>query len=563
MDRHFGYGWKVNGHGGTHAIDAAVASGVAHLFTLSGAHVFPLYDAAVGGKESVLAADSVRAAERDGLLRLIDVRHEQTAVFAAEAMGKLSRTPGFAALTAGPGVTNGISAITGAYFNGSPLVVLGGRAPDTRWGSGALQELDQPPMVANVTKRAFTIHDPSLIRANVQEAFDLAREPHRGPVFVDIPMDILFSWADVPAPKSTTWQQVAPDPDLIMQAATQVSKSRHPVVIIGGDIWQGDAVEQAQEFIRGLGLPAIANGMGRGILPPADPHLVTRARSHAFAHCDLVIVIGTPLDFRLGYGSFGDPPAAVLHLVDAVSQVSSHAPSALTIVGDLGLSMDAIKSAVPPTDFAAWCTQLRDLSRAAIAKDDDLFTNNSSPIHPARIYGDLLPRLTPDSVVIGDGGDFVSFAGKFVEPTQPGRWLDPGPYGCLGTGPGYAMAARLANPSSPTFLLMGDGAAGFSIMDMESLVRHQLPVAIIIGNNQGWALEKQPMRFLYGYDVIADLPAARYDTIMQALGGDGELVTEAQGIGPALDRAMNSKLPYVVNIMTDPEASYPRSTTGI
>ena len=553
----------MNGHGGTHAIDAAVASGVEHLFTLSGAHVFPLYDAAVGGKESVLAAGSPRAAERDGPVRLIDVRHEQTAVFAAEAMGKLTRTPGFAALTAGPGVTNGISAITGAFFNGSPLVVLGGRAPDTRWGSGALQELDQPPMLANVTKRAFTIHDPATIRTEVQGAFDLARAPHRGPVFIDVPMDTLFSWSDVPAPPHTAAQQVAPDPDLISAAAAQISNSRHPVVIIGGDVWQGAAVEHAQEFIRGLGLPTISNGMGRGILPPTDPHLVTRARSHAFAHCDLVIVIGTPLDFRLGYGTFGDPPAAVLHLVDSQSQMSSHAPSALTIVGDLGLAMDAIKSAVPRSDFSGWCTQLRDLSLAAIANDHELFEDNNSPIHPARIYGDLLPRLTPDSVVIGDGGDFVSFAGKFVEPMHPGRWLDPGPYGCLGTGPGYAMAARLVNPSAPVFLLMGDGAAGFSIMDMESLVRHQLPVVIIIGNNQGWALEKQPMRILYGYDVIADLPAARYDTIMQALGGDGELVDEAQGIGPALDRAMNSKLPYVVNILTDPEASYPRSTTGI
>lgn len=517
----------------------------------------------LAGKDSVLAAADRRAAERDGPLRLIDVRHEQTAVFAAEAMGKLTRIPGFAALTAGPGVTNGISAITGAYFNGSPLVVLGGRAPDTRWGSGALQELDQPPMVANVTKKAFTIHDPARIREGVQGAFELARTPHRGPVFVDVPMDILFSWAEVCAPASAALHRLAPDPDLIQQAAALITASRHPVVIIGGDVWQGGAVEHAQEFIRGLGLPTIANGMGRGVLPPSDPHLVTRARSQAFAKCDLVIVVGTPLDFRLGYGSFGDPPVNVVHLVDAGSQRSSHAPQACTIAGDLGLSMDAIASATTPPDFGAWRAGLRDLSLAAIANDDQLFQSSSSPIHPARIYGDLLPRLTADSVVIGDGGDFVSFAGKYIEPALPGRWLDPGPYGCLGTGPGYAMAARLANPASPVFVLMGDGAAGFSIMDMESLVRHRLPVVIIIGNNQGWALEKQPMQFLYGYDVIADLPAARYDIIMQTLGGGGELVTEAKDIGPALDRAMNANLPYVVNIMTDPEASYPRSTTGI
>jgi len=553
----------VNGHGGTHAVNAALANGVTHLFTLSGAHVFPVYDAAVGGKESVVAAGNARSAERGGPLCLIDVRHEQTAVFAAEAMGKLTRTPGFAALTAGPGVTNGISAITGAYFNGSPLVVLGGRAPDTRWGTGALQELNQPPMVANVTKLATTIHSPELIRSGLQEAFELARAPHRGPVFVDVPMDILFSWAEVPDLVPTTPSRAEPDPDIIKDTAIRISASRHPVVIIGGDVWQGAAVEQAQEFIRGLGLPTITNGMGRGILPPSDPHLVTRARSHAFSNCDLVIVIGTPLDFRLGYGQFGDPPADIVHLVDAKSQVSSHAPNAVTIVGDLGLSMDSLRAAATPPDVGQWRAQLRDLSLAAITRDDELFQNNNSPIHPARIYGDLLPRLTPDSIIIGDGGDFVSFAGKYIEPAQPGRWLDPGPYGCLGTGPGYAMAARLANPSAPVFLLMGDGAAGFSIMDLESLVRHQLPVVIVIGNNQGWALEKNPMRFLYGYDVIADLPATRYDTIMQTLGGGGELVNNPHDIGPALDRAMNSNLPYVVNIMTDPEATYPRSTTGI
>jgi acetolactate synthase-1/2/3 large subunit len=198
-----------------------------------------------------------------------------------------------------------------------------------------------------------------------------------------------------------------------------------------------------------------------------------------------------------------------------------------------------------------------------VAADAADLANDSSPIHPARIYGELLPRLTPDSVVIGDGGDFVSFAGKYIEPEQPGRWLDPGPYGCLGTGPGFALAAGLVHPQSPLFLLMGDGAAGFSLMDVDSLVRHRIPAVMIVGNNAGWALEKQPMRLLYGYDVITDLAPTHYDEIVVALGGGGETVTDPAQVGPAIDRAMASGIPYLVNVMTDRDAAYPRSTLGI
>jgi acetolactate synthase-1/2/3 large subunit len=167
-------------------------------------------------------------------------------------------------------------------------------------------------------------------------------------------------------------------------------------------------------------------------------------------------------------------------------------------------------------------------------------------------------------VVIGDGGDFVSFAGRFVEPSLPGRWMDPGPFGCLGTGLGYAIAARLAHPSAQVVLLLGDGAAGFSLMDVDTMVRHNLPVVMVIGNNGMWGLEKFPMQFLYGYDVAAELtPGTRYDEVVRALGGGGELVSKPDQLGPALRRAFDSGVPYCVNVLTDPTIAYPRSTTGI
>ena len=255
------------------------------------------------------------------------------------------------------------------------------------------------------------------------------------------------------------------------------------------------------------------------MIPPSDPHLVTRARSAAFKGADLVIVVGTPLDFRLGYGTFGDPPAQVIHVVDAESERSGAATVACALVGDLSASLLALADGSAAD--GAWVESLRDAAAAAVAADGADLANDSSPIHPARIYGELLPRLTPDSVVIGDGGDFVSFAGRYIEPEQPGRWLDPGPYGCLGTGPGFALAAGLVHPQSPLFLLMGDGAAGFSLMDVDSLVRHRIPAVMIVGNNAGWALEKQPMRLLYGYDVITDLAPTHYDEIVIALGRRG------------------------------------------
>ena len=297
-------------HGGEHVIDAAREAGVSTVFTLSGAHIFPVYDAAVGGKARVDAAADRRSAERGGPLRLVDTRHEQTAAFAAEATGKLTRTPGFAAVTAGPGVTNAVSAITSAWFNGTPMVVLGGRSPDSRWGAGALQELDQPPILAPVTKGSWTTHDAAAIRADGDKAFALAASAHSGPVFWDIPMDVIFA----PSARSGVAPTVvdrgpAPDPESVDAARALIEQARHPVLIIGGGVWMGDAVEAARALVASRNLPVIANGMGRGIVPPSDPHLVTRARSAAFKGADLVIVVGTPLDFRLGYGVFGDPPA--------------------------------------------------------------------------------------------------------------------------------------------------------------------------------------------------------------------------------------------------------------
>ncbi|HLJ98352.1 MAG TPA: acetolactate synthase [Streptosporangiaceae bacterium] len=543
---------ELTGHGGTLAVAVAHEFGVDTMFTLSGGHVFPLYDAAARGEFP---------------LRIVDVRHEQTAVFAAEATARLTLSPGLAVVTAGPGVTNTVSAVTTAHFNGAPLVLLAGRAPDYRWGAGSLQELDHPPLLAPVTKASSTVHLTDEIPAAVASAFTTALTPHRGPVFLDMSLEALFGSGSAPAPASMALDGAADgavaDVEDVTRIAGLLRAAERPVLVLGSDVWLGGAAAAAQGAAEELRLPVITNGQARGVLPRGHSLLVSRARKVAFGEADLVVVVGVPLDFRLGYGAFGD--ARVVHVMDSAAGIATHVPLAASACGDLtGFFAWLAEETGGPCGSPDWASRLAEAAKDALAADEPLLSSDASPIHPARIYGELMRVLDDDAVVIGDGGDFVSFAGRFVEPARPGCWLDPGPYGCLGTGLGYAIAARLARPSSQVVLLLGDGAAGFSLMDVDTLVRHRLPAVMICGNNGAWGLEKHPMRALYGYDVAADLqPGCRYDEVVRALGGAGELVTSAEEIGPALRRAFASGAPYLVNVVTDTEAVYPRSTSGV
>jgi acetolactate synthase-1/2/3 large subunit len=534
---------RYEGHGGDLALATLAAFGVTEMFTLSGGHVFPLYDAAQ-------RAD----------VRLVDVRHEQSAVFAAEAVAKLQRRAALAVLTAGPGVTNGISGLTSAYFNASPVVVLGGRAPQFRWGSGSLQEMDHLPLVRPVTKHAETIFETEAIPARVHEAVTIALTAHRGPVFLDFPLEVIFSQAEAALPGASDVPVIEPDPDEVAKAAALLAGAQRPVIIAGSDVYAGDAVAALREAAEALRVPVFTNGMGRGSLPPEHPLAFAKARRVALSGADVVCVVGTPLDFRLGFGEFGD--AQVVHIVDAPSQRAPHVSPAAAPAGDLRLILTALADyAGTRADHDDWVATLRTAEDAAKAKEVDALEADTDPIKPSRVYGELRKVLDRDAVTIGDGGDFVSYAGKYLEPAQPGTWLDPGPYGCLGTGMGYAMGARLTYPDRQICVLMGDGAAGFSLMDVESLVRQNLPVVIVVGNNGIWGLEKHPMRMMYGYDVAADLqPGLRYDDVVRALGGAGETVENAGDLGPALRRAFDSGVPYLVNVLTDPEDAYPRSS---
>jgi acetolactate synthase-1/2/3 large subunit len=535
---------------GALAVHALHAAGVQHLFTLSGGHIFPLYDGC-----------------RQAGLRLWDFRHEQSATFAAEGLAKLTRMPQVAAVTAGPGVTNAVSAVATARFGGSPVLVIGGRAPASTWGTGSLQEIDHTAFMAPLTKLAATAMTPDDVAPTVAEALRVAGSAHRGPTFVDIPMDVVFTPGTATQPPTPVGAEhhLHDDGD-VAAIAEALRTSRTPLLIGGTDVWMDGAVESFTTLAETLGAPVIQNGMGRGCMPADHPQVLARARGAAIAGADLVVVVGTPLDFRLGFGRFGD--ARVVHITDHPDQLSTHASPALTAAGSLHPLLRALAASAggPTADLreqrATWLASLHEVEDRAVAKDADLLTADGDTIHPARVYGALQEVLDRDAVVIGDGGDFVSYAGRYVQSHLPGRWLDPGPYGCLGTGMGYSAAARIAHPDAQVVLMLGDGAAGFSLMDVESLVRQRLPVVMVCGNNGIWALEKYPMQAMYGgWDVAADLqPGLGYDEVVQAMGGGGETVRDSRDIAKAIRRGFDSGVPYLVNVLTDPSVAYPRST---
>jgi acetolactate synthase-1/2/3 large subunit len=331
------------------------------------------------------------------------------------------------------------------------------------------------------------------------------------------------------------------------------------VLVAGGDVWADGAWEALRRCVESLRVPTFVNGQGRGCLP-AD-HGLAFARTRSFLkQADVVVVVGTPLDFRLSFGSFG--AAQVVHVVDHPDSRAGHVDAAVSPAGDLSTILDGMASHTGGrADHEAWIAKLCDEETARREAERAELEADTDPIHPARVYGELRRRLARDAVVIGDGGDFVSYAGKLVDSYEPGCWMDPGPYGCLGTGLGYAIAARVAHPDRQVVLLQGDGAIGFNGMDFDTLVRHELPVVAIVGNNGIWGLEKHPMQAIYGYDVAADLQAGcRYDRVVEGLGGAGETVERPADLGPALDRAFAAGVPYLVNVLTDPAVAYPRTS---
>ena len=535
-------------HGGRLVSATLKAHGVSHLFTLSGGHLFSVYD----------------GCKHDGIA-IVDTRHEQTAAFAAEGWAKATRQPGVAALTAGPGVTNGMSAMASAQMNGTPMLVLGGRAPAMRWGQGSLQEIDHVPFVAPVTKLAATAGSSDQIPQMVDLAFRTTMEAPTGPTFVDLPLDHVFSEGALPEtePAPVPDIRALPVADEVEQAAALLAGAERPVVMAGTGLYWAHGEDALRSLAEELQIPVFLNGLGRGCLPADHERFFSRARSQALKGADVALVIGVPMDFRLGFGQSFGPHTKIIVIGSAPPEKPSAREPAVELYGGVSATLDALRESAGdvPGARAEWLTDLRAAENEKRAGEQDQLDDDRAPLHPMRLYFELQQVLDRGSIVIGDGGDFVSYAGRVIDSYEPGTWMDPGPYGCLGSGPGYAIAAKLARPDKQVCLLLGDGAFGFAGMEFDTMVRHGIPVVGVMGNNGIWALEKHPMEFLYGYSVAADLqPECRYDQVVESLGGHGELVTKPDELKPALERAFASGKPALVNVLTDPTVVYPRKS---
>ena len=461
-------------------------------------------------------------------------------------------------------MTNGLSAIAGAQANDSPICVLGGRAPEMRWGSGSLQEIDHLPFVSPLVKSAQTVKDPGRIAAMTAAALDLAAAGAERPDLRRLPARRRLHRGRGGGPGAARRPARRSRPRGSSEAAALLAGAERPVIMAGTGLYWGRGEEEMRALAEALGIPVFLNGLGRGCLPADHELAFSRARGTALQGADVALVIGVPMDFRLGFGgSFGEETKIVR--LDVAPNALERQPRARRRPGRRRRRRAWRRSArrrARPGAARAWVEQLRqrrgrEARRRSVSELDD----PRSPLHPVRVYRELGEVLDRDAIVVGDGGDFVSYAGRFIDTYQPGCWMDPGPFGCLGAGPGQAIGAKVAHPDRQVCLLLGDGAFGFAGMEFDTMARHGLGVVGVMGNNGIWALEHHPMKFLYGYSVAAELrPETRYDELVESLGCDGILVREPGELRPALERAFASGRPTLVNVLTDPEVVYPRKS---
>ncbi len=533
-------------HGGRLIARTLRAHGIDTVFTLTGGHISAIFDGCVA----------------EGI-RVVDVRHEQAAAHAADAYGRLTFRPGVAAVTAGPGVTDAVTGACNAMYANSPMLLLGGRNPLGLEGMGALQDAPQVDLLRPVTKRSEVALQSDRLPEFVTYALRDAMSPRMGPVYLDLPMDVLMNGADgddvvIPQAQMFTHGPGA-DPDAVAEVAALLAAATNPVVMSGSGTYWAQAWDELATLAEVARVPVYVNGMSRGILPSTHPNLLALTRKQALRHADVVIALGVDFDFRLGYGR-GDgylDDVKVVHVDPQADKVGHNRDVHLGIVADIRSFLTALlahDATFGRSEDPAHLVELRADEASRRQARLEASSSDAAPIHPLRFAREVAEWLDPDGIVIGDGGDIVAHTAGFVAVDRPGSWMDPGPFGCLGVGAPFAMAAKVVHPERPVTVVYGDGSFGFNGMEVESAARQDLPFVGVIGNDGAWGEMKAFHERAYGPEamVAQDLSQdTRYEDMAVALGGYGERVEKPDDIKPALDRARESGVPAIVNVLLD------------
>jgi thiamine pyrophosphate-dependent acetolactate synthase large subunit-like protein len=530
-------------HGGHLIAQALRQEGVSHLFTLSGGHIAPIYDGC--------SAEGIR---------IVDFRHEQAATHAADGWARVTLQPGVAAVTAGPGVTDSVTGIANASYANSPILVLSGKNPIVEFEMGSLQEMDQVTLVSSITKWARTCYDVRKAADLVTTAFRHAMSGRKGPVFLDFPLDVQLNSvpSDVSLPASyRSDARPLGDPDLVKEAVRLLREAERPIVFAGAGIRWSGAHEALAELAHAVKAPVFLNSLGRGCLPPDDPYFFSSARKHALGKADLIVALGVDWDFRLGFGQRGFAPDVKVIQVDVDGvHIGRNRPVDVGIVGDPGRVIEQLVNAgAGSAEEPDWTDEVRAEEQQRNEEARAAMESDAVPIHPQRFAREIRDFLDPDAIVVGDGGDIVGISASIVQARYPGHWLDPGPFGCLGVGPSFAIAAKLAKPDKQVLIIYGDGSFGLNAMEYESAIRQRIPFVGIIGNDGAWGQIKVAQEALYG---PGNAPAseldqeAPYHRMVEGLGGFGAKVTRPEDIRPALKEAFDAGVPACINVILDP-----------
>lgn len=557
-------------HGGDLVGDVLRAQGVEFLFTLCGGHISP-----------VLIGAKARG------IRVVDTRHEATAVFAADAVARLTGRPGVAAVTAGPGLTNTITAVKNAQLAQSPVVLIGGAAPTVLQGRGALQDIDQMALLRPHVKWMAGVRRVRDIAPALAEAFRVSRDGVPGPVFVEIPIDVLYEeslvrdWyggartgrtlrqrAVQVYLKFRLWRQFrglfdrppaglievavpAADASRVAEAAQRVSRAERPVVLVGSQAMLGpEGAERMRAAVERIGAPVYLSGMARGLLGADHPLQARHRRRDSLREADLVLLVGVPADFRLDYGNHIPRRACVISANRSSTDLRKNRRPDVAILGDAALALTGIAEALPPDPdrWLRWGAQVQDRDRVRDAEIVEHAAQPSVGVNPVRLCREIAEALPPGAIIVGDGGDIVATASYVLRPDGPLRWLDPGLFGTLGVGAGFALGAAMVRPDSQVWIIFGDGAVGYSLSEFDTFVRHRVPVVAVVGNDASWSQIARAQVELLGDDVGTVLAPTRYDRVAAGFGALGLHVDDADGLPAVLAKVRECGGPVLVDV---------------